>query len=108
MSYTSTYNKPALIKGDTLVAWTVSFTKDGAPIALLSARMQFRTHAGQLVHSCVCNVSGSTVTIEEVPGSVTETWSIGELVYSLELTLVGGRVVTWLQGTQPIVKDITF
>lgn len=72
MSYTSTYNKPALIKGDTLVAWTVSFTKDGAPIALLSARMQFRTHAGQLVHSCVCNVSGSTVAYGNMVGLLIE------------------------------------
>ena len=108
MSYTATYDRPPIVRGDTLQGWSVAITQDDLPVSIASARSQLRQQGGLLVHSFDLEVVGNLVTFEPVPASVTENWPILDLAYDLEVTLADGRVVTWLKGTQRITIDRTF
>lgn len=108
MSYTATYNRPSIVRGDTLLSWSVAITKDGLPVEIASARSQLRYEGGLLVHTFDLQVTGNVVTYAEVPAVITETWPLLTLAYDLELTLADGRVVTWLKGSQTITIDRTY
>jgi hypothetical protein len=63
-----------------------------------------------LIFTCDCIIvppGGGKVVVQEVAGTATALWPTAELEYALEVTLTSGRVVTWLKGKQPILKDIT-
>ena len=107
MSYTATYNRPSLVRGDTLLSWSVAITQDGLPVEITSARSQLRYVGGLLVHTFDVQVVGNVVTYAEVEAGVTATWPLTTLVYDLEITLADGRVVTWLKGSQEITIDRT-
>lgn len=108
MSYTATYNRQPLVRGDTLLGWSVAITQDGLPVDITSARSQLRYVGGSLVHTFDLQVVGNVVTYADVEAEVTATWPLLPLAYDLELTLADGRVVTWLKGSQEITIDRTY
>ena len=108
MSYTATYNRPALVRGDTLLGWSVAITQDSLPVSIASARSQLRTSRNALLLESVVTVAGNVVSIAQVEAEITATWAIGVYDYDLEITLADGRVVTWLKGQQSIVIDRTY
>jgi hypothetical protein len=81
---------------------------DEAPVDISSARSQLRTPKNSLVHEVDVSIVGNIVSMAEVPPEVTSTWPLYVLEYDLEVTLVDGRVVTWLKGNQPVVIDRTY
>lgn len=104
---TARYDRKPCLRGDTMLGWSVDITIDGAPAALDSARLHLCTDFGRLVYAWPTAVQGSCVTLATVPAEVTAKWPTGILEYDLEVTLAGGRVVTWLHGTQPVHPDRT-
>ena len=108
MTYTATYNRPELVRGDTLLGWSVTISIDGYPATISSARSQLRTPRNSLIHEFDVIVVGNVVTIGRVLPEVTATWPLDVLEYDLEITLEDGRVVTWLRGQQKITLDRTF
>ncbi|GEM_PF-2782636 len=108
MTVPAIYNRPPVVRGDTVIGWSVDVQVDGAPQPIDSARLHLRTRYGRLVLAWPVTVSGSTVSMAQVPASDTADWPVESLVYDLELTLAGGRVVTWLSGEQPVIADRTY
>lgn len=98
------YDRQAVYRGDTISSWSVNITKDGQPAPLFSAKLELKNSIGKLIYDWPVVVSGSTVTMETIPSSISSTFPIGTLEFSLEVTLVGGRTVTWLIGTQKILS----
>ena len=107
-NYTATYDRSALVRGDTLLPLSVTITVDEIPADIMSVRSQLRNPGGILVHTFALDLNGNTVTYQAVGPEVTAHWPVLVLHYDLEVTLASGRVVTWLKGSLPIVKDRTF
>jgi len=101
------YDRTPFVRGDTLLGWSVQISVDGEPAQLLSARLQLRTGNGGLVYDWPAVVSGNLVSLPDVAAEVTAGWPVGRLEYDLEVTLAGGRTVTWLCGAQPVIPDRT-
>jgi hypothetical protein len=101
------YNREATYRGDTLLGWSVQVDIDGAPAPLASARLQLRAANGSLVHDWAPGVVGSNVTFPTVPAETTAQWPVGRLEFDLEITLLDGRVATWLTGSQLVNADRT-
>lgn len=101
------YRRAPSYRGDTLLGFTVSIDVGGSPAQLQSARLQLRLPTGALAYEWVAACSGNIVTLPDVPAEDTAKWPVGALDFDLEVTLAGGRVVTWLKGTQPIHADRT-
>lgn len=108
MTYTATYNRAPLRRGDTLLGWCVDIDIAGVPAQLLSARLQLRTGNGRLVHDWPATVDGARILLPDVPAATTASWPVGVLLYDLEVTLADGRVATWLQGEQPVLADRSY
>lgn len=108
MTVPVTYNRPPLVRGDTLTGWSVEVQIGGAPQLIESARLHLRTRYGRLQHDWPAVVDGSTVIFADVPPSITSQFAVETLVFDLELTLPGGRVFTWLAGEQPVLADRTY
>jgi hypothetical protein len=108
MTYTAVYDRPALVRGDTLLGWSVEITQDELPASISSARSQLRTSRDTLFFENVVTVVANIVSIEQVEPEVTATWPPGVYYYDLEVTLDSGRVVTWLKGSQTVLMDRTY
>lgn len=108
MTVPATYNRSPFVRGDTLLGWSVDIQTDGAPQLIDSARLQLRDRFRRLVHEWPATIDGSTVLFADVPPGITSQFPVEVLVFDLELTLPGGRVVTWLAGEQPVLADRTY
>lgn len=101
------HRRPARKRGDTLLAWSLEFKTGTTPLDIASARMQLRFGARRvLVAEMVCTVEGGRVDIAAYPN--TSNFPIGSLMYDIELTLADGRILTPIEGVQPIVEDYTY
>lgn len=101
------HHRAAAYRGDTLLGFSVAIAIDGQPASVSSARLHLRTASGTLVHDWPATCAGDLVSLPDVPAATTAKWPTGALEYDLEVTLVDGRTVTWLTGTQPIAPDRT-
>lgn len=108
MTAPAIYNRAPFVRGDTLSGWSVDIQSGGVPQMIESARLQLRTRYGRLQHDWPATIEGSSVIFPDVPPSITSQFPVETLVFDLELTLPGGRVVTWLAGEQPVLADRTY
>lgn len=106
-SQIAVYDRPPVTRGDTVLGWQITVSVNESPAEIIEARMQFRQGA-RLVYQAEVAVAGGVVTVGEIPPEDCAAFPVGELDYDLEITLGGGRVVTWLKGKQRILADVTY
>lgn len=99
-------------RGDTYEGQSFTFTDTGTgdPIAITSGRAQVRDSSDKQVHSFTVTISGAgnnVATLSDISQSRSASIPSGVHNWDLELTLVDGRVRTYITGTFTVTKDTT-
>jgi len=104
----ATYNFEDTVRGDTIKTRDVTILLDGSPASITTARMYIRGKNDSLVYkNDNLTVNTNVVTIPTIAGSETKNFPVDTLQYDLEVTLSGGVVRTYMQGSITILKDYT-
>ena len=108
--YTAVYNIPAIKRGDTMDPFLITIKdKFGEVIIPSNVCCQVRDSRGKLVITLPTEVDSSTggIKVGGLHAQVTSTIKAGEYNYDVEFTSPEGRVRTYLEGTFPIIEDVS-
>ena len=105
-------------QGDTFLSRDIArfLQPDGTPVAVQSARMQVRLAGGAVLYewttegvspNMLIGESDNLLTLLQVAPEVTELWEEGYHRYDLEVTFVGGQVLTPVGGAFTVSEDVT-
>ena len=105
-------------QGDTFLSRDIArFTQpNGDPVAVQSARMQVRLAGGEVLYewttsgvspSMLISEEDNLLTLLQVAPAVTDLWPAGRHRYDLEVTFVGGQVLTPVGGAFTVAEDVT-
>lgn len=105
-------------QGDTFLARDIArFTQpNGDPVPVQSARMQARLAGGEVLYewttegvspNMLIGEADNLLTLLQVEPAVTELWAVGHHRYDLEVTFVGGQVLTPVGGAFIVSEDVT-
>lgn len=109
-TYTKTYDLPTIKRGDTLRHWRFWIDKPETSERLVPAAvcMQLRDRRGEHVATFDTEIEqDGTILVQPLPASVTKEIAPGLYYYDIELTLDGGVVRTYIEGTLEVEKDVS-
>jgi hypothetical protein len=110
----STYNFPAIVRGDTFPSKDFTFVKridesTAEDIDVVSATMVMRTTTGTLIHTFTLSVTDNVVTVNAVPSSVTDDWVVGAHKYALQIVRDDtAQSRTWITGEIEVKENPIF
>lgn len=102
------YNYPSQVRGDTIRQRTFTVSIDTIPANIVSAKMNIRDCFNVLVYNVPLVVNSNIITQPSIDGSVTKLFPLAILNYDIEITLSGGLIRTYIQGTIEILKDYSY
>lgn len=104
--YTAIHNRTTYLRGDTVDGFTFRLTdkEREEPVVPLSLCIQIKSSLGRVVHEyeVIIQTDGWII----VPPVLAD-WEVGVYKYDVEYRLGDYSVRTYLEGTLPIVKDIS-